>query len=54
MATDQCRWSPDEDGVWFTGCNNAFAFDSGDPRENKFAFCPYCGKTLVVKEQHGD
>jgi len=25
-------------------------FFDGDPRENKYAFCPYCGKALEQVE----
>lgn len=42
-----CEWTGDADGVWHTGCGNAFFFDDGGgPVEHKQAFCGYCGGTL--------
>lgn len=41
-----CRWTRDEDDTWFSGCGEAFVFTDGTPRENKYAYCPYCGRTL--------
>lgn len=42
-----CAWTSDEDGLWYTPCNNIFVFIAGDPAENKFRFCPYCGRSLT-------
>jgi hypothetical protein len=42
-----CLWGQD-DGIWETGCGHAFEFNDGDPTDNWFRFCPYCGKSLVV------
>ena len=42
-----CLWGQD-DGIWETGCGHAFEFNDGDPTDNYFRFCPYCGKSLVV------
>ena len=45
-----CRWTQDDDGVWQTTCGNAHVFCDGNPKENKYAFCPYCGRTLEQVE----
>lgn len=43
-----CAWTPDEDGVWETGCGHRWEFTTGGPRDNHCTFCPYCGGRLVV------
>lgn len=43
-----CRWSEDEDGVWFSCDDNAFEFNNGGPIANGFKFCPYCGNLIVI------
>lgn len=43
----ECIWQEDEDGVFDTGCDGKFFFDSGGIAENKFHFCPYCGKKIL-------
>lgn len=41
-----CAWTVDDDGIWNTGCGNAFMFEADGPHENGFKFCPYCGKGM--------
>lgn len=41
-----CEWKQDEDGIYHTGCGNAFYFDNGTLKENKQKFCGYCGKMI--------
>jgi len=48
-----CEWeSEDDDGTfssdWQTGCNNIFEFSEGNPKDNNFKFCPFCGKEIVI------
>ena len=48
-----CLWGQDDDGVWETSCGHAFEFSDGDPADNAFLFCPFCGrqiKTLVYED----
>jgi hypothetical protein len=45
-----CAWREDEDGVWHTACGEAHVFNDGGPRENRHAFCPYCGGGLEGEE----
>jgi len=49
-----CLWGQDDDGVWETSCGHAFEFNDGDPADNAFLFCPFCGrqiKTLVYEDE---
>jgi hypothetical protein len=43
---DPCLWKKNGDGFWDTSCGNTFEFIDGDPSENLFCFCPYCGCPL--------
>jgi rRNA maturation endonuclease Nob1 len=43
-----CVWKVDDCGIWCTSCENMFELTSGDPHENGFRFCPYCGEKLSV------
>lgn len=51
IPINHCQWNEDEDGNWFTDCNNAFTFNEGSPSDNKMQFCPYCGK-LIYQRDH--
>jgi hypothetical protein len=44
-----CTWKLEdyEEGVWQTECGNAHVFEDGDPTDNQYKFCPYCGKALI-------
>lgn len=46
-----CIWEyNDIDDFYKTPCNNSgYAFNEGNLKENKFKFCPYCGR--VIKEK---
>jgi hypothetical protein len=50
-----CVWSYNSDGFYDTACVNAFMLESGSLKENKFKFCPYCGKRIkeFVKRDGG-
>lgn len=43
-----CRWEISIEGCWMTDCEWTFGFEFGDPEENGFAFCPFCGRELVA------
>ena len=51
---EHCVWmrEDEEDNVWEGSCSTdalfCFNFNSGGPAENKFVFCPYCGRKIVV------
>jgi len=44
-----CEWACDEDGIWHTDCDEAFVFIDDGPKEHRFVFCCYCGRTLNPK-----
>ena len=46
-----CLWEyNDIDDFYETPCNNSgYAFTEGTIKENKFKFCPYCGKKIRGK-----
>lgn len=49
-----CEWEDkefDEDNTWYeTQCERSFYFSDGSNCEdNKFLFCPYCGKKILTK-----
>lgn len=47
MENDKCTWEWEEIGDYYqTKCDNAFSFNDGSPHDNKFLFCPYCGKII--------
>jgi len=45
----KCQWNEDESGWWYTDCGEAHEFTTGGVEENRYKFCPYCGKTLEEK-----
>jgi hypothetical protein len=49
--TEICTWTliDGDANVWAAGCyGNRWQLEDGGPRENGMAFCPFCGKELVV------
>lgn len=47
----KCKWTPDDDCGYIAECDNgnlerAFCFTDDGPLENKFEFCPYCGRKI--------
>lgn len=47
----KCGWTEGIDGVWKTGCGCDHEFIDGNPEENEYKFCPYCGGELVEVSQ---
>ena len=45
-AIAACKWEADDDGVYQTGCGEAFTFIDAGPKENNMKFCCYCGGTM--------
>jgi len=51
-----CEWQEPETvteidwNIWGTSCGNTHQFEDGGPEENKYRFCPYCGRRVVVIE----
>ena len=51
---ENCLWTciaNDYDGhLWKTSCSHKASFNYGDtPKDNKYKFCPYCGKKITLK-----
>jgi hypothetical protein len=46
MAAVCCGWTENSEGLWDTGCGHVFIFTEGDPRENEFKYCCFCGGKL--------
>lgn len=45
---NDCQWSfDDNEDAWFSSCDDGFVFTEGGPVDNRFSYCPYCGKELV-------
>ena len=51
---DPCKWSQAADGVFVTTCGRAFDFSDGGPDESGFSYCPFCGRSIVVKDGSGE
>ena len=49
----ECIWKEEKDidscHVYNTDCENMFEFVDGNPKDNNFKYCPYCGK--AIKEE---
>lgn len=45
---EKCRWTynGDEFSYHDTSCGNAHEFIEGNVQENKYVFCPYCGRQI--------
>lgn len=45
-----CYWELDPSEEFYEmGCGGAYCFTEGDLEENKFVFCPKCGKKIKEK-----
>jgi len=55
VKPNKCAWTKDEDGIYTAACHralkevNSFIFTSGGPVENRFTFCPYCGRPIKTR-----
>ena len=48
---DVCEWKyNNSEYYWESSCENLHIFMSDGPKENKYGFCPYCGKKIKVVE----
>jgi hypothetical protein len=50
MRPRTCVWREDEDGVWHTGCGEAWQFTTDGPTENSQRFCGYCGAHIDARK----
>ena len=53
-ANHKCEWTEDSDGTWNTDCKSAFVLNDGNPAENGFKFCCYCGGQLIQNDYKPD
>lgn len=44
----ECKWKleDEEANLYVTGCKEYHLLDEGTPEENKYRYCPYCGKKI--------
>jgi hypothetical protein len=50
QVNQKCEWSRDGgEEVFDTQCKRSFRFNYGTCAENKFKFCPYCGREIKEK-----
>ena len=44
----ECKWKLEDEEVnlYVTGCKEYYLLCEGTPEENKFRYCPYCGKKI--------
>lgn len=51
MANETCEWKleDDEEGVWYSACENAWIFEEGTPIDNMMKYCPFCGRLLTQR-----
>jgi len=58
MSDDtKCKWTLDDyHGRWVSGCSgdDGFCFNEGGPADNRFVYCPFCGKPIEEIEFEGD
>jgi PHP family Zn ribbon phosphoesterase len=53
MEINVCEWTFDlVDDFYQTTCGNAFTFTEGDPEDNYFIYCPYCGFKIKEGASH--
>lgn len=44
----ECKWKLEDEEVnlYVTGCKEYHLLCEGTPEENKYRYCPYCGKKI--------
>ena len=44
----ECKWKLEDEEVnlYVTGCKKYYLVGEGTPEENKYRYCPYCGKKI--------
>lgn len=53
MVSEVCKWKADPDGtwgeMWWESCgrgDKGFMFEEGGPIDNRFVYCPFCGRRI--------
>ena len=51
VSDDVCEWKyNDAEYYWESSCENLHIFMADGPKENKYEYCPYCGKKIKAVE----
>ena len=52
---ETCNWQPiDDSEFWGTECGELVEFIQDGPKENKFNYCPFCGREIREAEERGE
>lgn len=56
--TDKCLWEyecdhPEYQRYYYTECGESHMFSDGKISDNKFKYCPYCGKQIKEVKNEG-
>lgn len=54
VSEAKCEWREDQDGTWWTECDEGHQFTTDGPVENNHRYCPYCGSELVPVSFQGE
>lgn len=47
----RCLWKFNPDyAYWRSACGQSYEFFVGGPRENGIRFCPFCGRSVRVRD----
>ena len=45
-----CEWGYlEDDDAWETSCDEMHYLNPGNPEDNRYKFCPYCGQRLTMR-----
>lgn len=49
MEKESCTYSEVGEGEYWecSGCEDAFVFEIGSPKDNHYNFCPNCGRKII-------
>lgn len=50
-APKSCTWEAEAEDCYRTACRKHFEFSDGGVADNGFEFCPFCGRTLTIKDE---
>lgn len=50
LLETNCNWNQDEFNCYETSCGEAFELNHGNCEENKFRYCPFCGKVIAEEK----
>lgn len=51
----ECEWLQDQDyDKWDTACGEAACFITDGPKENRYTYCPWCGRLIKASPAVGE